>query len=214
MKSRVLYIEPDTELGMSGMEALERSGVVVFYRTGTASLGELLEIWRPHLVLVGAGIAQEDMPSCLSSGVSGEGNSLASKPGLSVEYMAKPYTPDELVTRAQGRLAAGTMMDELSVGDFTYVPRMRQLRHKGMEMARLTPQMSKVFEILLRRQGEIVSTDFLLDSVWEKSVANRAQCLMNVIARLREVLRKDKLVVIKAVYKYGYMLYGRSASTD
>lgn len=214
MKSRVLYIEADKALGLSGMEAMEKDGILVFYRTSTDSLDELLEIWRPHLVVCGSAVDLRSIPESLSSVAGGGDGASLARTVVAVARMMEPYTADELLARVKDRLAAGTVMDELLVGDFAYVPGTRLLRHRGHEVARLTPQMSKVFEILLRRQGEIVSTSFLLDSVWERSVANRGQCLMNVIGRLREVLRRDKRVVIKAVYKYGYMLYGRSGSAD
>jgi DNA-binding response OmpR family regulator len=84
------------------------------------------------------------------------------------DYLPKPFAFDELVARvhALGRRATPVTPPVLRVGDLELDPAKRTVTRAGA-LIELTNKEFGVLEALLRAQGGVVSTEELLDRVWD-----------------------------------------------
>ena len=95
---------------------------------------------------------------------------------------------------------------QYKIGAFTLNPNQRILYYKDEYSIKLTRKESKLLKILIVYNYKLVHKKLLLEKVWfnNDDVSNKT---MNVyISRLRKILKKDKNIRIKNVYKTGFIL--------
>ena len=92
------------------------------------------------------------------------------------------------------------------IGAFTLDPQKRLLRYKDNAPIKLTPKESKLLKLLITHNNKLVHKSVLQKKVWHND-ENVSFSSMNVyISRLRKLLKKDKNVNIKNVYKTGFKI--------
>ena len=75
----------------------------------------------------------------------------------------------------------------------------------GGEVVQLEPKALEVLRVLVRRPGEVVTKDELLDAVWPGRVVTEG-VLGKAVAKLRAALRDDDGQTVRTAYGYGYRL--------
>jgi len=128
--------------------------------------------------------------------------------GLSLgadDYLPKPFDFAELVARvrALGRRATAPLPPTLQVGDVTLDPSSRVAFRAGRRL-RLSPKELAVLECLLGRAGVVVSTEELLDRVWDEATNPFTNTVKTTIGRLRAKLGEPPL--IETVREGGYRI--------
>jgi DNA-binding response OmpR family regulator len=121
------------------------------------------------------------------------------------DYLPKPFAFAELVARihALGRRAGPSLPPTLVHGDLRLDPAKRIATRGGVRLP-LTPKEFSALEVLLRAQGGIVSTDDLLDRIWDGQSDPLPSAVKMTISRLRSKLGEPP--VILTVSHVGYSI--------
>jgi DNA-binding response OmpR family regulator len=128
--------------------------------------------------------------------------------GLSLgadDYLAKPFAMKELVARirALGRRTASAIPPVLTHGDLS----LDTARHRATRDGRvlnLTRKEFGVLEVLLAARGQVVSSEELLERVWDENTDPFTNAIRITIMTLRRKLGEPS--VIETVVGVGYQL--------
>jgi DNA-binding response OmpR family regulator len=128
--------------------------------------------------------------------------------GLSLgadDYLPKPFDFAELVARvrALGRRAVTPLPPTLECGDVTLDPGSRAAFRAGRRLA-LSPKELAVLEYLLGHAGAVISTEELLERVWDEAANPFTNTVKTTIGRLRAKLGEPPL--IETVREGGYRI--------
>jgi DNA-binding response OmpR family regulator len=128
------------------------------------------------------------------------------------DYVAKPFSPNELVARVRALLRRTRRPDEASttlrIGPIALDPARHRVSDGGAEV-KLTAKEFLLLEYLLRHRGRVVSRDQLLGDVWGYRYTGGTRTVDVHVRRLREKLPflTDALVTVK---QFGYKLVEES----
>lgn len=157
---------------------------------------------------------QSDVPIILLT-VRGEEDDIVH--GLEIgadDYITKPYSPRQLVARAQAvlrRAAAGSSQDGVpgtrQVGALTLDLNRREVAVGDGEPISLTPLELQLLDYLMINAGHVLTTDALIDHVWGPEKASRSM-LRQLVHRLRNKIEPDpsEPTFIETVPGLGYGL--------
>jgi len=121
------------------------------------------------------------------------------------DYLPKPFAYAELVARirALGRRAVLPVPPVLVHADLRLDPAQRAATRAGMRLA-LSPKEFAVLEYLLAAQGRVVSTEELLERVWDEAADPFTTTVKATINRLRAKLGEPPL--IRTIPRGGYRI--------
>jgi DNA-binding response OmpR family regulator len=126
------------------------------------------------------------------------------------DYLVKPFSPLELVTRVKaifrraGMNKAGEVQSELCYGDIVIAVTERQAYMNGTKLE-LTPMEYSFLAYMVSHEGRAVSREELLKSVWRFETDVDTRATDDVVKRLRRKLASGK-VRITSVWGYGFKL--------
>ncbi len=121
------------------------------------------------------------------------------------DYIAKPFDLPELVARvgALVRRSQPALPPVLRHGDLELDTARRRARRAGRRLD-LSPKEFGVLELLLAAQGRVVSSEELLERVWDENADPFSQAVKMTVSRLRAKLGEPRL--IETVVQAGYRL--------
>ncbi|MBB5872417.1 DNA-binding response OmpR family regulator [Allocatelliglobosispora scoriae] len=121
------------------------------------------------------------------------------------DYLPKPFAFDELVARVQalGRRATPVTPPVLKVADLTLDPAKRTV-HRAGQLIELTNKEFGLLEELLRADGSVVSTEELLERVWDANADPFTTIVRVTMRTLRRKLGEPPL--IETLYGAGYRI--------
>ncbi len=129
------------------------------------------------------------------------------------DYLAKPFSPKELVARVKAvlrRASANPLVDPqaqpLSSGDITLNPATRQVWLKDKAEVMLTAKEFDLLWFLMNHPGQVFTRDQLLDRVWGYDFFGDASTVTVHVRRLREKIERDatKPEYVLTVWGVGY----------
>lgn len=134
------------------------------------------------------------------------------------DYVAKPCDPRELLARVRGQLrrlknaamppaTAAEGPTRWHFGDVCFDERALEL-HVGPDRVELPRKPLELLMVFLRRPGEVLTKDHLLEAVWPGRIVSET-ALTNAIGKLRAALRDEAQDVVRSVYGYGYRFEAR-----
>ena len=122
------------------------------------------------------------------------------------DYLAKPFAFDELVARVQalGRRATPAAPPVLEVADFVLDPARRVVSRGGVPLD-LTNKEFGVLAELLKARGAVVSSEELLERVWDANTDPFTTIVRVTVMTLRKKLGDPPLIdtVVGAGYRIG-----------
>ncbi|HUA49754.1 MAG TPA: response regulator transcription factor [Solirubrobacteraceae bacterium] len=185
----------DGELGLARALAGQYDLVILdLMLPGLSGLDALRELHReksdlPVLILS----ARSDLPIKLQSFELG-----------AVDYVAKPFSLDELLARARVQLRRSRVADEgtmIRVGTLVLDLARRQAR-VGDKVADLSDREFRLLHFLMQHVGQVVSRERLLAEVWGYDFDPRSNVVDVCVRRLRRRLGPD--APIETVRNAGY----------
>lgn len=129
------------------------------------------QIWVPILMLT-AKDGEQDEARALDTGAD--------------DFLSKPFSYLVLVARLRALVRRGAQLRSavISVDDLELDPATRACRRAGCDIS-LTPRELALLELLMRRRGEVVSKDEILDRVWGPDFQGAANVVEVYIGYLR-----------------------------
>ena len=123
------------------------------------------------------------------------------------DYLPKPFEFSELVARIRAlvRRPGAALPPKLVCRDLTLAPSARVATRAGSRLS-LNPKEFAVLEMLLGAQGAPVSSEELLERVWDEAADPFSQAVKTTISRLRAKLGDPP--IIETVAKSGYRIGG------
>jgi DNA-binding response OmpR family regulator len=124
------------------------------------------------------------------------------------DYLVKPFALAELVARIRALLRRDITLGStvLEVGDLRLDPS-RHLATRGGSHLRLTPKEFGVLEYLMTRPGHVISTEELLEHVWDEHADPFTNTVRVTVGTLRRKLAEvDGRSPIETVHGHGYRL--------
>jgi DNA-binding response OmpR family regulator len=229
MKKKILLIEDETGISMAVKDELEFEGYEVkLVEDGLLGLESLLSD-KPDLVVLdlmlpgknGFEICREARakgvvtPIIMLTARAQEADKVKGLDLGADDYVIKPFSLAELTARIRAVLRRSEKVDppeQQHLGWF----QLGQLRidlkkHevlKGKESVELTHKEFQLLELLLKRPGEVISRDQILDSVWGQEVYVTHRTVDSHVATLRRKIETepDRPQYILTVRGVGYKL--------
>jgi two-component system, OmpR family, response regulator RegX3 len=206
---RILIVEDEGSLADSVRYNLEREGFVV---TVAADGRRALERFRaepPALVILDlmlpevSGLdlcrairAESDVPIIMVTAKDSEADKVAGLELGADDYVTKPFSVRELVSRVRALLRRtrvrpeGVQADVLTGGPVE----MDVVRHEVIvagEAASFPPKEFELLETFLRRKGRLLTRDFLIEEVWGSDYFGDTKTLDVHVKRLRKKIETD-----------------------
>jgi DNA-binding response OmpR family regulator len=120
------------------------------------------------------------------------------------DYVGKPFDLPELVARVRAlvRRSQPALPPVLRRGDLELDTARRRVWRAG-RLLELSPKELGVLELLLAAEGRVVSSEELLERVWDENADPFSQAVRTTVSRLRAKLGDPPLVetVVKAGYR-------------
>lgn len=128
------------------------------------------------------------------------------------DYVTKPFSPKEVVTRVKTILRRTQPRKEnklLELGRLQVNPRAYDVLINGKQV-KMTPREVELLVFLMSRAGEVASREEILNAVWGYDYYGDVRTVDTLLARLRgKIPEKDANVVFRSIYGVGYMIEER-----
>jgi DNA-binding response OmpR family regulator len=222
MSALVMVVEDEPNIGALVRTYLQRDGFeALWVRSGEDALSEL----RRHpvkLVVLDIGLPGIDgfevcrriggrVPVIMLTARDEEADRVAGLELGADDYVPKPFSPRELTARVKAVLrragagAGGAADDVTALGPVTLARAAREVLVDGQEIE-LTQREFDLLEYLLRRAGQVVTRDELLEAVWGFLLPGQTRTVEVHVAQLRKKLGHPGL--IRTVRGLGYKAAG------
>ncbi|MGB0193861.1 MAG: response regulator transcription factor [Schleiferiaceae bacterium] len=130
------------------------------------------------------------------------------------DYLVKPFDTDVLLYKIQaiiGRKSAEVEEepDELTIGKFTFFPKIRQLDLNG-DVVRLSPKESDLLKMMIAHRNQLLPRSKALLKIWKENNYFTGRSMDVYVAKLRKYLRPDERLRIENVHGEGFRLVDES----
>src|SRR3954462_14654157 len=225
MSTSILIVEDDPDIAALVARYLDKAG----YATDRAASGRdalrlveqktpdliVLDLMLPHVDglevcrLLRSNDATAAIPVIMLTARAEESDRIVGLELGADDYLAKPFSPNELVARVRALLrraqrGAGPAAQPLAYGPITLDTERHVVMSSGREVV-LTAKEFLLLEYLLQHRGRVLSRDVLLTDVWGYRYTGGTRTVDVHVRRLREKLPvlADALVTVK---QFGYKL--------
>jgi DNA-binding response OmpR family regulator len=228
---RVLVVDDESRILNFLSSKLRASGYEVLTASNGVEALEQVQAEEPDLVVLDVLMPRKDgfetlkelrtfspVPTII---LSAKGSNADKVKGLSLgadDYLAKPFSPDELVARIEAvrrRVAPSEKRktyDLLSVGEVTIDFSKRLVLMRGQEI-RLTRIEWLLLSELAQNAGKLMLYSDLLTRIWGPEYRDDVQILRTWISRLREKIESERDCprLIRTIPKTGYIMEVQSS---
>ncbi|MBO0656989.1 response regulator transcription factor [Streptomyces triculaminicus] len=204
--TRILVVEDDPDLGLALRVLLTRAGYEVAHADDGREALRLLFAERPGLLLLDIGLPgldgwevlertrdMSDLPVLLLTARGAESDRVRGLRAGADDYLPKPFGNDELLARVEAllRRSAPTRWagDSFGGDGLRLVPERRSAVWQGHE-ARLSDIEYRLLQVLVRNRGRVITTEQLLDRVWDDPEGTGRERVKFAVLRLRRKLRQ------------------------
>jgi two-component system response regulator RegX3 len=207
--ARILVVEDEESLADTLRYNLEREGYVVSIAADGRRALERFGVERPSLVILdlmlpelsGLDVCRQirrssDVPIIMVTAKDAEADKVTGLELGADDYVTKPFSVRELVSRVRAHLrragmqGGGVRDDVMAVGPV----QMDVSRHEVVvdgETIDFTPKEFELLETFLRRQGRLLTRDFLISEVWGSDYFGDTKTLDVHVKRIRKKVERD-----------------------
>ena len=207
--ANIVLIEDEQQIRRLVTSALENANYQVF-SADTGKQG-LIEIGtrKPDVVVLDLGLPDIDgltvitetrnwstIPIIVLSARRQEADRVAALDAGADDFLSKPFGMPELLARIRAQMRRSTMMgDETNQGVYTFgeitVDLPKRLISKDLQPVHLTPIEFRLFSVLVKNAGRVVTQRQLLKEVWGPSYIDNEHYLRIYMSHLRQKLEKN-----------------------
>ena len=206
---RILLVEDEEALADSIRYSLEREGYGVTVAEDGRRAVERFRAQEPDLVIldlmlpemsgldVVRTIRQEStVPVIIVTAKDSEADKVSGLELGADDYVTKPFSVRELVSRVRAhlrraRMSAPLPAEEILAGGPVELDVARhEVRVHGSAIT-LPPKEFQLLELLLRRQGRLLTRDFLIEEVWGRDYVGDTKTLDVHVKRIRQKVERD-----------------------
>lgn len=218
---RVLLVDDDPTVAEVASSYLRANGFVVEEAGDGFAALQAAERTAPDLIVLDRMLPGIDglevfrrlrermaTPVILLTALGSEDDRIAGLEAGADDYLAKPFSPRELVLRVQSVLRRSidefTPESVLEYGEFRLDPSARIATRAGVELS-LTAREFDLFEFLLKHPNQVFSREDLLRTVWGWTYGDLSTVTVHV-RRLREKIERDPRspTMLTTVWGVGY----------
>lgn len=128
------------------------------------------------------------------------------------DYVTKPFSPKEVVTRVKTilrRTQPRKGASVLNLGNLQVNPKAYEVTIHDRPV-KMTPREVELLAFLMSRVGEVASREEILNAVWGYDYYGDVRAVDTLLARIRSKLPEHEAgVVFRSVYGVGYMIEER-----
>jgi len=205
----ILVVEDEASLADAVRYNLEREGFRVAVAADGPSALERFEAERPGLVILdlmlpgmsGLDVCREirarsPVPIVILTAKDAEADKVAGLELGADDYVTKPFSMRELVSRVRAHLRRAGMLspaaaeEVLRGGPVEMDVARHEVRVRGEPVA-LPPKEFELLEAFLRRRGRLLTRDFLIEEVWGPGYVGDTRTLDVHVKRLRRKIERD-----------------------
>ena len=225
MSTRVLVVEDDPDISELVARYLDKAGYTTTRVTSGRDALDAVRSKPPDLIVLDVMLPQVDglevcrllraddktaaIPIIMLTARADESERIVGLEMGADDYLAKPFSPNELVARVRALLRRAQRQESPSVRPLTYgtivVDTDRHTVSLDGVNVTLTAKEFLLLEYLLQHRGRVLSRDILLEQVWGYRYTGGTRTVDVHVRRLREKLPVliEALVTVK---QFGYKL--------
>jgi len=208
--ARILVVEDEASLADTVRYNLEREGYAVTVAPDGRAALERFRVDEPALVILdlmlpevsGLDIcrairAESDVPIIMVTAKDSEADKVAGLELGADDYVTKPFSVRELVSRVRANLrrvrpqaAAPTGDEVLAGGPVSMDVARHEVTVRGEAIA-IPPKEFDLLETFLRRKGRLLTREFLIDQIWGSDYFGDTKTLDVHVKRLRRKIEED-----------------------
>lgn len=221
MKTKILLVEDDADLGMVLKQYLEFSDFEVNWIPNPELIIDNKEIIQDYQLAIldvmlpfmdGFELSKEirktsDIPFLF---LTAKGQSIDKILGLKLgadDYITKPCEPEELILRIKNILKRQTepVSDIVKIGKYIFMPSQFQLVI-GEETIQLTEKESELLLLLSKNNHKVINRKEILENIWGENDYFLGRSLDVFMTRLRKYLQKDEKIRFESVRGVGFKI--------
>jgi two-component system response regulator CssR len=214
---KIYYVEDEKDLSEIIRKYLVRENydVTVFYDGETAMqhVGDNVDLWILDIMLTGKvdgfdliNAIHEKNPDAAVIFTSARDQALDKIKGLELgsdDYLAKPYSPRELILRVKAVLKRKTQRPGLvNYSEYQISLDSREIRHND-QIIELTNKEFEMLLVFLKNKQQPIERKILLNAIWGENYVGSNRVVDDLLRRLRA---KMPLLRIETIYGFGYRL--------
>lgn len=219
MKTKILLVEDDADLGMVLKQYLEFSDFEVNWISNPELILNNREIINDYELAIldvmlpfmdGFELSKElrktsQIPFLF---LTAKGQSIDKILGLKLgadDYITKPCEPEELILRIKNILKRqqNTTNEIIKIGNYSFIPSQFQLKFET-EIFQLTEKESELLLLLSRNNHKIINRKEILENLWGENDYFLGRSLDVFMTRLRKYLQKDNRIKFDSVRSIGF----------
>ena len=207
--ANIVLIEDEQQIRRLVTSALENANFQVFSaETGKQGLIEI-GTRKPDVVVLDLGLPDIDgltvitearnwsmIPIIVLSARTQEADRVAALDAGADDFLSKPFGTPELLARIRAQLRRSVMMkDDTNQGVYSFgeisVDLPKRLIYKALQPVHLTPIEFRLFSVLVKNAGRVVTQRQLLKEVWGPSYIENEHYLRIYMSHLRQKLENN-----------------------
>jgi two-component system phosphate regulon response regulator PhoB len=203
---RIIIVDDEAPAREMVGDYLKMHGFSVTLCDGGTSLRDAIETGMPDLVVLDLNMPEEDGLSIIRDlksrsnvpviMLTATASPIDRVVGLELgadDYIAKPFSPRELVARVKAvlrRFERPLPPSPMKVGDIEIDPSAMTLTVRGQTVATTATEF-RLLDYFARHKGRVFSRDHLLDSVWRDTAYVTPRSVDVYVRRIREKIEPD-----------------------
>lgn len=239
MKKRVLVVDDEPSISMLIDFNLRLAGFEVHCIYDGESVFDALTTFRPDVIVLDLMLPRVDgiavcrrlraqnnlVPIIMLTALQDVSDKVAGLDNGADDYMTKPFSPQELISRIQAILRRTSVLPDMQEeepvmnGGIVLKPRQREVTLNGQPVD-LTPKEFDLLLFLMKHQGKVLSRQQLLHGVWDYHFLGDTRIVDVHISHLRDKIESNPrspeyIVTIRNVgYKLSDIAPREAAAND